>query len=36
MKKTEGSFWVVKNGLRDFLGYVKKSVIFLGRQLLKL
>ena len=23
-KKTEGIFWVVKRGLRDFLGYANK------------
>ena len=32
-RKTEGFFWVVKKGLRDLL---KKVVIFLGRQILKL
>ena len=34
-KKPEGSFWVLaKKGLRDFFGYAKKVVIFLGRQIL--
>ena len=35
-RKTERSFWVVKKGLRDFLGMLKKVVIFLGRKILKL
>ena len=35
-KKTEGFFWVAKKELRDFFGYAKKVVIFLGRQILKL
>ena len=35
-KKTEGSFWVAKKGLRDIFGYAKKVVIFSGRQILKL
>ena len=35
-KKTEGFFWIAKKGLRDFLGFAKKVVIFLGRQILKL
>ena len=35
-KKNRDFFWVAKNGLRDFLGYAKKVVIFLGRQILKL
>ena len=35
-KKTEGYFWVAEKGLRDFYGYAKKVVIFLGRQILKL
>ena len=35
-KKPEGFFWVVKKGLRDFFGYAKRIVIFLGRQILKL
>ena len=35
-KKTDGFFWVAKNGLKDFLGMLKKVVIFLGRQILKL
>ena len=35
--KTEGFFWVAKKELRDFLGgMLKKVVIFLGRQILKL
>ena len=36
LQKRQGFFWVVKKGLRDFLGYAKKVVIFLGRQILKL
>ena len=35
-EKNRGIFWVAKKGLRDFLGYAKKVVIFLGRQILKL
>ena len=35
-RKIEGFFWVAKKGIRDFLGYDKKVVIFLGRQILKL
>ena len=36
-QKNKWIFWgVVKKGLRDFLGYAKKVVIFLGRQSLKL
>ena len=36
-KKTpEGLFLVAKKELTDFFGYVKKVVIFLGRQILKL
>ena len=35
-KKTEEFVWVAKKGLRDFFGYAKKVVIFLGRQILKL
>ena len=35
-KRTEGFFWVVKKGLRDFLGMLTKIVNFLGRQILKL
>ena len=35
-KKTEGSFWVARKELRDFFGYAKKVVSFLGRQILKL
>ena len=30
VKKTEGLFWVAKKGLRDFLGYAKKSSVFFG------
>ena len=30
MKKTEGFFWVSIKGLRDFLGYAKRVVIFLS------
>ena len=29
-KKTEGYFWVAIKGLRDFLGYAKKSSDFFG------
>ena len=29
-------FWIAKQGLRDFVGYAKKVVIFFGRQILKL
>ena len=32
----KGLFWVVKKGLKDFFGYAKKVVFFLGRQILKL
>ena len=35
-KTDRGIFWVVKKRLRDVLGYAKKAVIFLGRQILKL
>ena len=35
-KKTEGLFGVAKKGLRDFLCMLKKVVIVLGRQILKL
>ena len=35
-KKAGFIFGVAKNGLRDFLGYTKKVVIFLGSQILKL
>ena len=35
-RKTEGFFWVAKKGLRDFFGYAKNVVNFLGRQILKL
>ena len=35
-KKLKGFFWVAKKGPRDFLGMLKKVVIFLGRQILKL
>ena len=35
-KKPEGFFEVAKKGLRNFFGYAKKVVIFLGRQILKL
>ena len=35
-KITEGFFGVAKKGPRDFLGMLKKVVIFLGRQILKL
>ena len=35
-KKNRGIFWVAKKGLRDYFGYAKKVVIFLGRQILKL
>ena len=31
-KKTEGIFWVVVKGLRDFFGYAKKVVIFFGQK----
>ena len=36
-KKPRGIYWVAKKGLclRDFFGYAKKGVIFLGRQILK-
>ena len=30
-EKTEGFFWVAKKGLRDFLGYAKKSSDFFGQ-----
>ena len=30
-KKTERFFWVAKKGLRDFLGYAKKSSDFFGQ-----
>ena len=35
-KKKEGFFWIAEKLLRDFFGYTKKDVIFLGRQILKL
>ena len=35
-KKTEEFFWIAKKGLRTFWGMLKKVVIFLGRQILKL
>ena len=35
-EKKAGYFWFAKEGLRDFWGYAKKVVIFLGRQILKL
>ena len=35
-EKNRGIFWVAKKGLRDILRYVRKVVIFLGRQILKL
>ena len=35
-KKIEGFFGVAIKGLREFLGYDKKVVIFWGRQILKL
>ena len=35
-KKTEGFFLVAKKALRDFVGMMKKVVISLGRQILKL
>ena len=31
-EKNRGNFWRCKKGLREFWGYAKKVVIFLGRQ----
>ena len=36
LRKMWGFFWVAKKGLRDFFGYEKKVLIFLGRQILEL
>ena len=35
-RKKQEVFGVMKKGLRDFLGMLRKVVIFLGRQILKL
>ena len=35
-KKNRNFFGLQKKRLRDFLGYAKKVVIYLGRQILKL
>ena len=35
-EKNKGIFGVAKKGLRDFLQYAKKVVIFIGRKILKL